>query len=258
MKIQVREARKEDAQHMLSLYNDFTKELVGPASRSLKTYKRMLRRKERINWVANDERGKIVGYTSSRFDKGRREGRIEEIVVDPNHDFEQIAKPLVGAAYNALVEKKPAMIVARSLRNPQYEKIFPALGFLASESTDVFMYTILNTRNFLNELAPIFLSRLKKTEKWNGITQIECEGHSIFIQKTQENVETIAWTNQPVNFRVILTPDTLTKLIFSITNPVEALKTNKLRVETTVSQEERNQLLRTLFPKRQFLIMDYW
>jgi len=33
---------------------------------------------------------------------------------------------------------------------------------------------------------------------------------------------------------------------------------NELRVETAVNKEVRNQLLRTLFARRQFLIMDYW
>jgi hypothetical protein len=258
MRILVREARKEDAQQMLNLYTVFAREFVGPASRTIKTYKRMLRRIERINWVAVNERGKMVGYVSSRFDKRQREGRIDEIVVDPNHDFEQVAKPLIDASHNTLLEKKPAIIVARSLRNPQYEKIFPTLGFFASESTDVFMYAILNTQRFLNELAPVFVSRLKKIEKWNGLTQIECEGHSLILSKTKENVEPIVWTNQPVDFKVILTRDTLTKLIFSVADPLESLKSNKLRVETTVSQEVRNNLLRTLFPRRQFLIMDYW
>jgi len=258
MQIQVREARKEDAQQMLNLYTGFAQEFVGPASRTLKTYKHMLRRKERINWVAINERRKMVGYITSRFDKRQRISRIDEIVVDPNHDFEQVAKPLLDATYNTLLKKKPAIILARSLRNPQYEKIFPALDFLASESTTVFMYAILNIQRFLHELAPIFTERLKKIEKWNGLTQIECEGHSLILNKTKENVEPIVWTNQPVNFKVILTRDTLTKLMFSVADPLESLKTNKLRVETTVNQEVRNRILRTLFPRRQFLIMDYW
>jgi len=258
MQIQVREARKEDAQQMLDLYTDFAREFAGPASRTIKTYTRMLRRKERVNLIAFDERGKMVGYVSSRFEKRQREGRIDEIVVHPSHDFEQVAKPLVEASYNTLLKKKPAIIVARSLRNPQYEKIFPALGFLASESTDVFMYAILNTQRFLNELAPVFVSRLKKIEKWNGLTQIECEGHSLILSKTKENVEPLVWTNHHVDFKVILTRDTLTKLIFSVAGPLETLMSNNLRVETTVSQEFRNCLLRTLFPRRQFLIMDYW
>jgi len=258
MQIQVREARKEDAQKMLNLYTNFTREFVGPASRTIKTYRRMLSRKERINWVAINEQEKMVGYVSSRFEKRQREGRIDEIVVHPNHDFEKVAKPLVDASYNTLLKKKPAIIVARSLRNPQYEKIFPALDFLASESTDVFMYAILNTQRFLNELTPIFISRLKKIQKWNGLTQIECEEHSLILSKTKENVEPIVWTNQPIDFKVILNRDTLTKLVFSVADPLESLKSNKLRVETTVSQEIRNRLLRTLFPRRQFLIMDYW
>jgi len=258
MEFQVREARKEDAQQMLNLYLDFAQEFVGPASRTLKTYRRILRRKERINWIAVDRSRKMVGYVSSRFDKKRREGRIEEIVVHPSHDFEQVAKPLVERAYDSLLEKKPAIMVAGSFRNPKYEKIFPALGFFASETADVFMYAIINTQRFLNELAPIFANRLKKMEKWNGLTQIECEGHSIFLQKTDESVQQIVWTNQPIDFKVKLNKTALTKLSFSIADPIEYFKNGQLEVGTTLSHQQTSQLLRVFFPQKQFLIMDYW
>jgi len=256
--VQVREARKEDAQQMLHVYNDFAREFLGLASRDLKNYRRMLRRKDKVNWIAEDQQGKMIGYVSSRFDQGRREGRIEEIVVHPEHEFEQVAKPLVDKAYKTLLTKKPASIAAGSIRNPKYEKIFPALGFFALELTDVFMYAILNTQRFLNELKPVFASRLKKVEKWRGLMLLECEGFSVFIQKTGEHVESVIWTNQPVDFKLIMTRDALTKLILGVVDPLESLKTNEIKVETTVSQEKRNQLLRTLFPRKQFLIMDYW
>jgi len=258
MQIQVKKARKEDAQQMLTLYSAFAQEFVGPASRDLKTYRRMLRRKDRIFWVAINEQGKMMGYVSSRFDKKRREGSIIEIVVDPNHDFEKVAKPLVNKAYKALVEKKPAMIIGGSLRNPKYEKIFPTLGFQAIESSSVFMYAILSTQKFLNELAPILVSRLKNLKEWSGLTQIECEGHSIFLQKRNGSAEPLVWTNQPIDFKIILTRDFLTKLVFGAADSVESFRTGQLRVETTLRQEKTHRLLRALFPKKQFLIMDYW
>jgi len=258
MEFQVRAARKEDAQQMLNLYFDFAKEFVGSASRTIKTYRRILRRKERINWIAVDKHRKMIGYVSSRFDKRRGEGRIEEIVVDPNHDFEQVAKPLVDKAYKTLVEKNPALIVAGSIRNPKFEKIFPALGFFASETDDVFMYAILNTQRFLNELIPIFVNRLKKMEKWDGIVQIECEGQSIFLQKTNKSVQQIVWTNQPIDFKVKLNRTALTKLIFSVADPIDYFKNGQLEVETTLSQKLTSQLLKAFFPQNQFLIMDHW
>jgi len=258
MQIQTREARKEDAQQMLNLYNDFAREFEGPASRDLKTYRRLLRRKERINWLAINEQRKMVGYISSRFDKRRREGYIGEIVVDPTQDFEKVAKPLVDRAYNTLVEKKSAVIAAGSLRNPRPEKIFETLGFIGLESTSVFMYTILNTQKFLNELAPILASRLKKMKGWTGLAQIECDGHKVLIQKTEENIDPIVWSNQPVDFKVTLSRGVLIKLIFGIVDPIEANQTGQLKVDTVQNPATTNQLLRVLFPKRQFLIMDYW
>jgi len=258
MQIHVRKARKEDAQQMLSLYTDFTREFVGPAQRDLKTYRRMMRRKDRTYWVAINEQGKMLGYVLSRFDERRRQGSIDETVVDPKNDYEQVAKPLIDKACNTLIEKKAAMIVAGSFGNLQHEKIFPALGFLSFESTDVFMYTVLNTQAFLNELAPVFVNRLKRMEGWNGLMQIECEGHSVFIQKTKENTEHLVWSNQPVDFKVTLNRDVLIKLVLGVADSTEANQMGQLKVETAQNQTATNQLLRALFPKRQFLIMDYW
>jgi len=258
MQIQVRQARKEDAQQMLSLYTDFTREFVGPALRDLKTYRRMMRRKDRTYFVAINEQGKMLGYVLSRFDERRRQGSVDEIVVNPKNDYEQVAKPLIDKACNTLIKKKAAMIVAGSFGNLQHEKIFPTLGFLSFESTDVFMYAILNTQAFLNGLAPVFVSRLKRMEGWNGLMQIECDGHSVFIQKTKENIDPLVWSNQPVDFKVTLNRDVLIKLVFGVTDSIEANQIGQLEVETVQNQAATNHLLRTLFPKRQFAIMDYW
>lgn len=258
MQTQVRQARKEDAQQMLNLYTAFAREFLGPASRDLKTFKRILKRKERICWIALNKQGKMIGYVSSRFESKRREGRIEEIVVEPNHNSEKIAKHLVDTAYKALVEKKPAMISAGTFGDPQHERIFPAIGFQAIETTDVFMYAILNTQKFLNELAPILAERLNNLKGWNGLTQVECEEHSIFLQKTSGKVEPLVWTNQPVDFKVTLTREILTKLVFGVGDSRESLRTGQLKVKTTLSQVETTRMLRALFPKKQFLIMDHW
>lgn len=258
MQIQLREARKEDIPQMLNVYNEFSKEFVGAASRAVEAFKRMLRKKDNINWVALDNQNRIIGYVHAHIEKRLNRGEFREIVVDPKHDFEQIARPLIEKVNNTFIEKKVTAIVAEFLQNPVYEKIFPALGFSESKSTSVLMYAILDTQRFLNELASVFANQLKKSEEQNVLTQIECEGHSIFLQKTNGHVEPLVWTNQTIDFQVILTHNILSKLVFGVADSVESLKTGQLRVETTLSQERTNQLLKALFPKKQFLILDYW
>jgi len=259
MQIQFREARREDIPQMLRVYKEFSKEFLGAASRDLKYFRRMLRKRDNINWVALDSQNRIIGYVHARIEKKRlNRGEFEEIVVDPKHNFEQVAKPLVEKVNDIFVEKRATSIVAGSLRNPVYENIFPGLGFFESESTSVFMYAILDAQRFLNELASVFANRLKKLNEWSGLTQIECDGHSIFLQKTNGNVDQLVWTNQPIDFKVILTRDALTKLVFGVADSLESLKNGQLRVETTLSPEKTRTLLITLFPKKQFLILEGW
>lgn len=258
MEMTIRQATKEDAEQMLQAYNSFTREFVGSALRTLKPFRRMLSKKENVNWVATDKQKRIIGYVHARIDKRNNQGSFREIIVDPDHNFEKVAKPLVEKVYTILEQRKVSAIVAGSIRNPAFEKLFPALGFFESESTDVFMYAILNVQKFLNELSQVFINRLKHLENWNGLAQIECEEHSLFLQKTSEEVQPIIWTNQPVNLKITLTRELLTKLVFGLADAVESHRNGQLKVETNESSEKTNQLLETLFPKIQFLIMDYW
>lgn len=258
MLMRIREMKKEDAEQLLSVYCRFAKEYVGLASRDAKTYKRLLRRKENICWVALNQKGDILGYVTARFDKRTREARIREIVIDPNEDFEQIAKPLMNKAYKSLLEKKPALISAGSIRNPYYAKIFPQLGFFDVESTGVFMYATLDIPKFLTEISPIIANRLKQLKQWNGLLQLGCEEHSRFIKKEQEKIEIFIWTNQKPDFRITLNRALLVKLLFGVADSVEFFKKGQLEVETTLNEKEASQIFATIFPKKRFLIMDFW
>jgi len=202
MTFQLREAKREDIPELLSLYSEFTKTFVGSASRSLEDFRRFLRRKDNLNWVAIDNQKHIVGYARAHFEKRLNRGEFAEIIVHPSCDFERVAKPLADKIQGMFVKKKVLSITAGSIRNPEFEKIFPALGFFESESMGVFMYVILDTQKFLNEIQPTFVNRLKQLKEGSALTQIECEGSSIFLQKTNETVQPLVFTNQPIDFKV--------------------------------------------------------
>lgn len=148
--------------------------------------------------------------------------------------------------------------MAGSVRNPAYEKLFPELGFFETESNGVFMYVILDVQKFLNEMQPAFASRLRQLKEPNLLMQLDCEGNSIFLQKTGGKVEPLVFTNQTVDFKLTLTREVLTKLVFGTEDVVESAKTGRTRVETTLSPKEATHLLKALFPRKRFLIMDYW
>lgn len=91
------------------------------------------------------------------------------------------------------------MIYAGSIRNPAYAKVFPKLGFFDVEERGVFMYTILDVPKFLREISPITAKRLQQLKEWKGLLQLQCENHSIFFRKQNENIETLLWTSQKPN-----------------------------------------------------------
>ena len=258
MEPKLRQARKHDVASILQVYDRFIREFVGSAARTQKTFKRMLKRKDNIAYVATDSKNQVIGYVHARINKRFDRGEFEEIVVDPRHNFENVAKPLVEKVNAIFMQKRVSAIAAGSLRNPAYERVFSELGFSEYESLGVFMYSVLNVQKFLSELSPVFVSRLQRLKQWNGTVQLECEGHSIFLQKTKEGVQPIVWTNQLTDFKASLPVELLTKLIFGIADAGEAHRTGRLRTEHTIGDEAAGKMLRTLFPKRQFLILDSW
>jgi hypothetical protein len=248
-----------DKEQMLQLYGSYTRHFVGSASRTLKPYTRMLRRKDNINYVALDNQDQLVGYVWASFEEKERAGEFREIIVDPEHDFEQVANCLIEKVHAVFVDKKAAVVRAGSLQNPVYEKLFPKLGFFESESTGVFMYAVLDVDKFLNELKPVFENRLSKAKSWKGLVAIECDEHSLFINRTSEGAQHVIWTNEPPDFKIRLSKAVLTRLIFGVADSMECLENGELAVEsTTVSREQTSALLRHLFPRSQFLVMDFW
>ncbi len=258
METKFREARKEDVATLLEIYGRFIERFVGSTARTSRTFQRMLKRKGNFMYVATADKDQIIGYIHGRVDERFNRGEFEEIVVDPDHDFEDVGTFLVEMVNAILMKKRVSSIFAGSLRDPAYDRIFPKLGFSAFESLSVFMYSVLNVQKFLNELSPVFISRLKRLKRWSGMVQLECDGHSIFLEKAGDGVQPIVWTNQHVDFKVSLPTGLLTRLIFGAINVGEARRMDKLKIEYLGDEEAANKILKTLFPKRQFLIMDGW
>ncbi len=258
MELNTRQARNRDKEQMLRLYTSFTKQFVGSASRTSKSFTRMLRKKDNINYVAVNSQKEIVGYIHASVDKRNHSAEIREIIVDPKFGFARVANLLVDRVNKVLEDRKVSVIFAGSLRNPAYEKIFPKLGFFESESTGVFMYAALDVKKLMNELSPVFASRLKRAKSFEGLIQLECDEQSVFFKKARATIEPVVWTSLPVDFTVKFDAATLTKMIFGVTDVLECQDTGLVQIESQRNKKEAEMLLSTLFPKKQFLIMDHW
>jgi hypothetical protein len=218
----------------------------------------MLSKKNNINYVALNGQSRIIGYVHADFDKNNHEAEFREIVVDPSCDFVHVADLLVERVSEVLSKRGVAVIFAGSIRNPAYDVIFPKLGFLESESMSVFMYAVLDVEKLLNELWPVFAARLKQTDSWSGLVQLECDGHSVFFQKAGETVKPVVWTNQLVGFKVKLNVATLTRVVFGVADALDCCKTGLMEIETKLTPKQADKLRNVMFPRRQFLIMDHW
>ena len=258
MQFQIRLMQQDDAEQLEKIYQRFILNYVGPVARSLKVFRRIARKKDNLRWVALDGQGKIVGYILSTYMKRKRLGRINEIIVDPNYDFETVACPLVDKVYNIFLEKGAAAVHAGSIRNPHYPQIFTKLGFFDVETDGVFMYAITDVAKFLDEITLIIACRLKKMQDWNGWLQISCEEGSRFFRKDSEDVQSFMWTNYDVDCKISLESDILACILLGVVNAQEAWAEGIIKVKTTLSKDKVNELLVALFQKKQFLALDYW
>jgi N-acetylglutamate synthase-like GNAT family acetyltransferase len=218
----------------------------------------MARKKDGLRLVAINSKGQIVGYIIAFYFKGRRMGRINEIVVDPSLDFGSVARPLVEKVYNTLVEKGAASIHAPTMLNPKYVQVFPDMGFFKVETQDVFMFAINNVPRFLEEIKPIIANRLKKIQDWNGTFELKCREHSLFFEKKGEKIRLYDWTDHNIDYRILMDEHTLAAVLLGVTEVETAQKDGKIQIETSLSERKAKDLLVELFPKQQFLAFNFW
>ena len=250
--------RLNDAEQLHKIYLSFIEGYVGPLARGLKVFKRITRRKTDLNWVALDEKGEIVGYVLSAYMKGRRSGRINEIIVDPNYDFETVAHPLVDKVSSILIEKGATIIQASSLRSPYYPQIFPKMGFFSMETAGVFMLAIDDTAKFLDEIKPIITRRLERLYNWDGCLEIKCGINSLYFTKQSNDVQSLIWTNQNTDLKILLEANTLSKILRGVVDAKDMWAEGNMKVETTLDRSKTKEVLDTIFPKKQFLALNFW
>jgi len=260
MNITIRAAGPEDAEAMLNLYQQFAGRFVGPPPRRVSAYRRMLRSRRVLAWLALNENGRPVGYVLAHFYPGRREARIDELVVSLDDDGRRVAQRLLEVAVHRLMELEPAVIYAPtgSSRDPIYERVLPKMGFFSVDSSWVFMLAVIDPAIFLRDVFPTLAHRLRRLEGWSGLLQLECEGESLFILKDGANVERIIWTGRSADVKIRLSRKLLVQLLFGVVRPSKALEEGELEVCSSLTQGEVRRLLETIFPEVRFVIMDVW
>lgn len=258
VRLEIRQMFRGDAEHLNILCQKFIKEYVGPLERDVRFFQRATRKKDGLRWVAVNQKGQIVGYVIAAYLKGRRLGRIYEIVVDPSLDFGHVAKILVEKVYKFFVEKGAATIQAQTMLNPKFSQVFSEMGFFKIETQDVIMVAINNIPRFLDEIKPIITNRLKKFQEWNGTIELKCGEYGIFFKKDSEKIQTFDWTNHNIDCKIIMDEYTLTAVLLGVIECEAALSEGKIQVETALSKGKAKEMLGTLFPKYQFLAFNFW
>lgn len=258
MALQIRLMQSDDAEQMHKLYQQFCLDFVGCAKRDLKQLRQISRKRDNMRWVAIDEKGRIAGYVYAVYAKGRRTGRIIEIITDPEYDFAKVARLLVSKVYQIFLEKGAAQVQANTILNPHYSEIFPKLGFQRINTDGVFMYAITDVAKFLGEIEPIVIQRLGRLRTWSGSLQIMCEDQHILFKKTGETVQSLSTTNSLADCKILLGANTLIRLLLGAIDIQKTMAEDLIRVETSLSKKKADELLDSLFPKRQFLVLDYW
>ena len=258
MALQVRLMRSNDAEKLHGFYEQFALNFVGSAKRQQRQFQSMARRRDNLRWVALNERGEIIGCVSAAYAKGRRTGRINEIIVDPKYDFETIGSVLIDKVQGVFLEKGAAQIRAGGVQNPDYSKMLLNLGFWHIKTDGVFMYAITDAAQFLNEITPLIVKRLNILTEWNGVLRIACENHDKLFKKEGETVQALLSTNHPSDCDVTMNANSLVRVLLGAIDVQNAWSEGLITVKTDLPKNKTKELLLTLFPRKQFLTFDYW
>ena len=258
MTSRVRLIQPSDGEELRKFYERFALNFVGIAKREARQFKHMARKRDNLRWVALNGEGKIIGYILAAYAKGRRTGRITEIIVDPKYDFETVAGALVDKVHDVFLEKCAAQIRAGGVQNPDNSKIFRRLGFWHIKTDGVFMYAITDAAQFLSEITPILVKRLKTLSDWNGQLRVSCENHQISFKKEGETVQSSSLINDQLNCDIFLKASGLIRVLLGSIDVQSALLDGLITVKTDLPKVKMNELLLTIFPKKQFLTFDYW
>jgi hypothetical protein len=120
------------------------------------------------------------------------------------------------------------------------------------------MYTVIDVTKFLDEISPLIVQRLKKMHDWNGQLQITCENVGKLYKKEGENVQALPPANRSVECSITVAADTLTGVLLGAVDAQKAWSDGVMKVQTRLTRTQINELLTTVFPKKQFLALDYW
>jgi hypothetical protein len=258
MALQIRLMQPSDAEKLQRFYEQFVLNFAGSAKRQPRQFQNMVRKRDNLRWVALNEQGEITGYISAAYAKGRRTGRITEIIIDPKYDFQTVAGVLVDKIHSVFLEKGAAQIQAGTIQNPDYSKIFPKLSFWRIKTDGVFMYAITDVSRFLSEITPILVQRLKRLTDWNGLIRIACENHHRLFKKEGETVQALLSTNHLLDCDITLETGGLIRVLLGTIDVQNAWSEGLITVKTDLPKNKTTELLLTLFPKKQFLTFDYW
>ena len=76
--------------------------------------------------------------------------------------------------------------------------------------------------------------------------------------KDEETVQSLLTTNCSANCKILLTKNILIGILLGLVGAPRAWTERMITVETVLSKEETSKLLSVLFPRHQFLALDYW
>jgi N-acetylglutamate synthase-like GNAT family acetyltransferase len=258
MKVILCKTTKVYTRRLFELYQKFAEKHVGCMKRDEGYYNELCSMKGDFQWAIVENRRKLVGYAHGSYDETLKLGVITEIVVDPNHDFIEIARLLAERLQLVYEQRGAAWIYAFSIREPRYTQVFRDRGFSASKGTGKFMFAVTDPSKFLQDIAPIMASRLKHVDNFDGMIQIRCEEHCLSLRKEQGQVERIFLTSFDPDWKIILEKDILIGLLLGVVSIMNSYHRGQVIVETTLNRDKTEKLLESMFPQNQFLTLDQW
>lgn len=231
--LKIKELRTKDSEKVVELYNKFARQYISMVYRTIDDFKYLLRKRPLDLRIGCFIEEKLVGYALGEYHAIFKEGKILEVVIDPGYNFEDIASKLISKLISNLSKRHPCVIFSKCIANYPTGSILEKTKFENVGLNKTIMLAIVDEDKFFQEVVQILRMRIKKKKIKEGIV-LKCEKRKVTLKEGRPKAEI-----EINNIRQLAT------LMFGIEH-ADIIKTAKPNI------------VKILFPSKQFMTIDFW
>ncbi len=221
-----------DIEEVVGIYNKFAEEYMGLVHREADDVKALLRRAADLK-LGFFKGKKLIGYGLGEYYPIFGEGRILEVIVDPEYPFGEIAKILIYELSENLSRRGAGLIWSQGVSGYPLGQVLEENGYLKVGLAKTIMAAIPDKESFRKETVKLLRTRTEEKRISQGV-RIVCGDERITVKE-----------GHPTFTLEVRDEEDLARLVFGMDRPQP-------------KKDFKQDVCEALFPSKRFMIHDDW